>query len=67
MTAAEPVRLPTVRVYRDSIGEWRWQRRATNGRILSDSGEGYKNRADCINGMRAANGYNGYQLTTGEQ
>jgi uncharacterized protein len=34
-------------VYRDSAREWRWQLKASNGRILADSGEGYKNKADC--------------------
>lgn len=28
--------------------EWRWRMRAANGRIIADSGEGYRNKADCI-------------------
>jgi uncharacterized protein YegP (UPF0339 family) len=26
---------------KDKKGEWRWRLKATNGRILADSGEGY--------------------------
>ena len=32
--------------YKDDAGEWRWRLRANNGRILADSGEGYKRRHD---------------------
>ncbi|WP_165251045.1 YegP family protein [Paludisphaera soli] len=34
-------------MYRDSKGEFRWRLIATNGKTLADSGEGYKNKADC--------------------
>jgi uncharacterized protein YegP (UPF0339 family) len=27
--------------YKDSAGEWRWQLKSSNGRIVADSGEGY--------------------------
>lgn len=30
-----------VRFYKDAGGEWRWQRRATNGEIIGASTEGY--------------------------
>jgi uncharacterized protein YegP (UPF0339 family) len=33
--------------YKDAQGEWRWRLKASNGRILADSGEGYKNEQDC--------------------
>jgi uncharacterized protein YegP (UPF0339 family) len=29
-------------IYKDVQGEWRWHLKASNGRILADSGEGYK-------------------------
>lgn len=32
-----------VEIYRDDAGEWRWRRRASNGLIVSVSGEGYVN------------------------
>lgn len=35
-------------VYKDGIGEYRWRFYAPNNRIMADSGEGYKNKADCI-------------------
>lgn len=33
-------------IYKDAKGEWRWRLKA-NGRIVADSGEGYKTRAGC--------------------
>lgn len=37
-----------VEVYKDEAGEYRWRRKSRNGKILSDSGEGYKRRSDCL-------------------
>lgn len=34
-------------VYRDGVGEWRWRIVARNGRVVADSGEGYKRRTAC--------------------
>lgn len=39
-------------IYKDSRGEWRWRIRAANGKIVADSGEGYKNQQDCIDMIR---------------
>jgi uncharacterized protein len=36
------------RICQDNVGEWRWRLRAANKRILADSGEGYRNKADCL-------------------
>ena len=33
-----------LQIYRDGRREWRWRLRASNGRILADSGEGYRRR-----------------------
>ena len=33
---------------KDAKGEWRWRLKASNGKIIADSGEGYKNEADCL-------------------
>jgi len=41
-------------LYRDQAGQWRWRVVAKNGRILADCGEGYRSRADALNGARAA-------------
>lgn len=38
-------------VYKDKVGEYRWRFYAPNNRIMADSGEGYKNKADCIDGI----------------
>jgi uncharacterized protein len=40
-----------VTYYQDDANEWRWRVQATNGQILADSGEGYKNKGDCVNGF----------------
>lgn len=36
------------KVYKDNKGEWRWRLLASNNRVLADSGEGYKNKQDCL-------------------
>jgi uncharacterized protein YegP (UPF0339 family) len=33
--------------YKDANGDWRWRLRAANNRIIANSGEGYRNKADC--------------------
>ncbi len=35
-------------VYKDRSGQFRWRLKAANGKIVADSGEGYRNRADCL-------------------
>ena len=42
---------PCYRVYKDSKGEWRWTYHAKNGEPIGVSSEGYKNKADCSNGV----------------
>lgn len=34
-------------MYQDAANEWRWRLKAANGRIIADSGEGYRNKQDC--------------------
>ena len=34
-----------LQIYRDARREWRWRLKASNGRIMADSGEGYRRRA----------------------
>ena len=41
----------TYYIYKDSASEWRWQLKASNGKIIADSGEGYRNRQDCLSGI----------------
>lgn len=42
---------PTYMLYEDSAGEWRWQLRSGNNRIIADSGEGYSNKQDCLHAI----------------
>ncbi|HEV57109.1 MAG TPA: DUF1508 domain-containing protein [Phycisphaerales bacterium] len=37
-----------IELYRDARREWRWRLRAPNGRIVADSGEGYRRRAAAL-------------------
>lgn len=34
-----------------ATGDYRWRLIADNGRIIADSGEGYRNKADCQHGI----------------
>lgn len=43
----------TFELYKDKAGEFRWRLRHDNGNIIADSGEGYKNKADAINGIES--------------
>ncbi|MBK8945410.1 MAG: DUF1508 domain-containing protein [Ignavibacteriae bacterium] len=38
-------------VYKDSRAEWRWNLRASNGKIIATSGEGYNNKLDCLHAI----------------
>jgi uncharacterized protein YegP (UPF0339 family) len=38
-------------VYKDDAGEWRWHLKAANGRVVADSGEGYRDRGGCIHAI----------------
>jgi uncharacterized protein YegP (UPF0339 family) len=45
-------------IYKDKNNEWRWERKAPNGRTVGASTEGYKNKTDCeANAKR--NGWDG--------
>ena len=43
-------------VYKDTGGFWRWRYVASNGRIISDSAEGYHNKSDCLAGITIMKG-----------
>jgi len=38
-------------VYEDAAGEWRWQLKASNDRIIAGSGEGYRHKHDCLHAI----------------
>jgi len=42
---------PKFEVYQDKAGKWRWRFRASNSKIIADSGEGYKDKNDCLHGI----------------
>ena len=42
--------------YKDNKGEWRWRLKASNGRIIADSGEGYKNEQECLDDIKRVKG-----------
>ncbi|MBH1671603.1 DUF1508 domain-containing protein [Stenotrophomonas maltophilia] len=33
-------------------GDWRWRLKADNGLIIATSGEGYRNKADCLHAIK---------------
>lgn len=39
-------------VYTDQQGQWRWTLYAANHRKIANSGEGYFNKQDCLNGLQ---------------
>jgi uncharacterized protein YegP (UPF0339 family) len=39
-------------IARDKSNEYRWHLRADNGKIIADSAEGYKDKADCEHGIQ---------------
>lgn len=45
-----PCRNPKFEMYRDKAGEYRFRLRAKNGKIIL-TGESYKQRAGCLNGI----------------
>lgn len=42
------MRTYTVEFYKDADEDWRWRMVASNGKIVADSGEGYKRRGTCV-------------------
>jgi uncharacterized protein YegP (UPF0339 family) len=38
-------------VYQDKSGEWRWYLQVSNGNKIANSGEGYKDKRDCLKGI----------------
>jgi uncharacterized protein YegP (UPF0339 family) len=44
--------MPTFQHYQDAAREWRWRLVADNGRIVADSGEGYRRKEDSEAGAK---------------
>lgn len=36
---------PKFHIYQDTAGDWRWRLKAANGKIITDSAEGYTTKA----------------------
>lgn len=43
-------------IYKDKKGEFRWRLRASNGKIVADSGEGYSDENACRHAIGAIRG-----------
>ena len=43
----------TFEVYKDKAGEHRWRLKAANGQVIATSGDGYKERRDCLAGIES--------------
>jgi len=48
-----------IEIYQDAVGQWRWRRRAPNGEIIADSGEGYVSKAHTVLMAARVNGHAG--------
>lgn len=46
-------RAGTFEVYKDKGGEFRWRLRAVNKQVIATSGQGYKEKRDCMNGIES--------------
>lgn len=46
-------------MYKDAGAYWRWRLKASNGRIIADSGEGYANESDCLAAINLVKGSGG--------
>lgn len=46
----------TIRLYCDTNHEYRWSYVRRNGRVMSDSSEGYKSKVDAIHGADVVTG-----------
>lgn len=45
---------------KDRAGDWRWQLRSRNGRVIAEGGEGYRNEKDCRKALdQIADGFKG--------
>lgn len=49
------IRRDTVRLYRDSLGEYRWTRRAPGGRTIAESAQAHPNEPTATRDLERAN------------
>ncbi len=55
MTEEPENREDTVEVFKSADGDWWWHRKAANGEIVSDSGEGYERPGYAVHAALRAN------------
>lgn len=48
--------------YQDHRGEWRWRFKASNGRLIADSGEGYVEERDMLTALDLVRGSSGVPI-----
>lgn len=58
---------PSFLIYLDTRGEFRWRLQASNAKVIADSGEGYKNLADCERGIELVIGSASYETWEEEE
>ena len=51
VASSRPSTVMSFEVFKDARGEWRWRLTAPNGRSIAASGEGYKNKKDCLSAI----------------
>ena len=47
---------PNYTYYKDAKDEFRWRYTSSNGNIIAQSSEGYKNKADCLSAIALMQG-----------
>ncbi len=40
-----------IEVFKDKRGKYRWRAKASNGKIIGTSGQGYADKRDCMHGL----------------
>ena len=69
VNAADETPHLTFEVYQDKKMEYRWRLKAGNNKIIADSGEGYKAKADAMHGIeliKAGTAKSGLKVETSE-
>jgi len=54
------------KIYSDVPGEWRWQLKSGNGKIIADSAEGYQRKSHCAKMVDLIRGSALYAKVEGE-
>ena len=52
-SAGDEPRTGKFEVYQDKGGDFRWRLLSSNGQVVATSGQGYKEKRDCLNGIES--------------